>query len=137
MPDISVGVDPLSWKSENLFSKTKGTFYVWNIIFSDFEIFCYNQVNLYTGTCGCTVVNITFYLTSFTRQLVQVTVIVPGRFVCPVIWENSPLQDREFGIRPFTLVVTRGFLHVLLAWRIPFDNVESFVWDTTFTYFNL
>ena len=33
-------------------------------------------------------------------------------------------------------VVTRGFLHVLLAWKIPFDNVESFVWDTTFTYFH-
>ena len=32
---LSGGVDPLSWNFENLFSKTKGTFYVCNIIFSD------------------------------------------------------------------------------------------------------
>ena len=101
------------------------------------KIFCYNQAKLVTGTCGCTVVNSTFYPTSFTWQLVQVMVLVPCHFVCLVIRENSPLQDREFGMGPFTLVVTRGFLRVLSAWKIPFDNVESFVWDTTFSYFYL
>ena len=90
-----------------------------------------------SASCGRTVVNSALYPTSFTRRLVQVTALVPRRVVCPVIWENSPLQDRELSMGPFTQVVTRGFLHVLLAWKIQFDNVDSFVWDITFTYFHL
>ena len=48
-----------------LFSKTKGTFYVQNIIFSDFSFFCYYQAKLVTGNCGCTVVNLWYNQTNF------------------------------------------------------------------------